>query len=226
VTDWGSRLTSYTYDAAGRQTVIAYPNGVSSTNTYDNADRLISIAVIKGAATLESFSYTLDNAGNRLTMVDADGTTSYSYDALNRLAIVVYPSDSPANVSYSYDPMGNRLSMIQDGVVTSYTYDDADRLLAYATTGITTTLTWDANGNQLSKGSQTFGWDHSNRLVSLTNGTNNASYTYNGDGARISRTVDGTRSDYLLDLAGGLPVVLRETNDGNQIDFVYGNDLL
>ena len=43
VTDWGARTTTYTYDAAGRQTGIAYPNGVTTTNAYDNADRLTSI---------------------------------------------------------------------------------------------------------------------------------------------------------------------------------------
>ena len=92
VSDWASRLTSYTYDNAGRQITITYPNGVVTTNTYDNADRLTGISTVKSATSILSITYTLDNVGNQLTMVDGTGTTTYTYDALNRLRTVAYPS--------------------------------------------------------------------------------------------------------------------------------------
>ncbi len=199
---------------------------MTTTNTYDLADRLTSITIMSGATTLASISYSLDNVGNRLSMSDFDGVTSYTYDELNRLTSVAYPTGSPASVSYTYDPLGNRLSLTQDGVVTSYGYDSADRLQTSTTGGIVTSFTWDNNGNQLTKGNQTFTWDNANRLVSLTNGGTSASYTYNGDGVRVGRTVDGTATSYLQDLAGGLPVVLRETTGGNNTDYVYGSDLI
>ena len=53
-------------------------------------------------------------------MTDADGMTTYTYDALNRLTGVNYPFGTPASVSYTYDPMGNRLTMVQDGVTMAY----------------------------------------------------------------------------------------------------------
>lgn len=226
VADWGARTTTYAYDAAGRQIGITYPNGLVTTHTYDNADRLTDITVRNGTTPIASFGYTLDDVGNRLSMVDSEGTTAYAYDELNRLSTVVYPAGSPVDVSYIYDPMGNRLAMVQDGIPTSYTYDASDRLQTSVTGGVTTTFTWDNNGNMLTKGSQTFTWDRANRLVSLTNGATTASYTYNGDGVRVGRTVDGATTAYLQDLASGLPVVLRETASGTPTDYVYGTDLV
>ena len=48
-------------------------------------------------------SFTYDSAGNRASQTDARGiTTTYQYDALNRLTQVGYPTTS-LNVSYTYD---------------------------------------------------------------------------------------------------------------------------
>ncbi|HPH98289.1 MAG TPA: RHS repeat-associated core domain-containing protein [Anaerolineaceae bacterium] len=226
VTDWQNQVTTYTYDAADRQTGIAYPNGVTTTNTYDNADRLTSIITVNGATTLASITYTMDNVGNRLTMVDSDGVTTYTYDELNRLLTVAYPTGSPASVSYTYDPMGNRLTMTEDGVMTTYAYNEADQLTSTTRNSVTTTYTWDNNGNMLTKGSQTFTWNHAGRMVELTNAGTTASYRYNGDGVRLGKTVNGIVTDYLQDQAAGLPVVVRETASGTISEYVYGTDML
>jgi len=226
VTDWQNQVTTYTYDSAGRQTGIAYPNGVVTTNTYDNADRLTNITTVRGTTTLSTITYTMDNIGNRLTMVDNDGTTTYTYDELNRLLTVAYPVGSPANVSYSYDPMGNRMTMIEDSVVTNYVYNAADQLTSTTKSGVTTTYTWDNTGNMLTKGSQTFTWNRAGRMTGLTNGATTASYRYNGDGVRLGKTLNGTATNYLQDQTAGLPVVVRETTGGTISDYVYGVDLI
>ena len=86
VTDWDGRITSYSYDAANRQTGINYPNGVTAAYDYDPADRLLSILHTSPVSgTIAAFTYTLDAVGNRLTMDDLQGTTSYIYDELYRL---------------------------------------------------------------------------------------------------------------------------------------------
>ena len=226
LTDWDANATTYSYDTAGRQTGISYANGITASHTFDNADRLLGITYADGAGTIASFTYTLDAVGNRLTMVDSDGTTTYTYDALNRLTGVGYPSGTPSVVSYTYDPMGNRLTKGQDGVTTSYTYDDSDRLLTTNTGGSITNYTWDDNGNLLTRDGETFSWDKAGRLAGWTEGSETASYEYNGDGVRVERTVNGTATTYLQDLAGGLPVVLRDTTSGTSTDYVYGVDLI
>lgn len=201
------------------------PIGVISTWTYDDVDRVTGITYEK-AGTLETIIYTLDALGNRISMADSSGTTAYSYDDLNRLTNVVYPTGIPGTVSYSYDPMGNRQTKIEDGNITSYTYDAADRLLTTTTNSVTTNYTWDENGNLLTKGGQTFNWDEADRLSNWTDGSNVVSYSYNGDGVRISKTVDGVATTYLQDLFAGLPIVLRETTSGMTTDYIYGTDLI
>ncbi len=215
-------MTTYTYDAAGRQTGIAYANGATATYGYDNADRLLSLShshPTQGA--IASFTYTLDAVGNRRTMVDGDGTTTYTYDALNRLTRVVYPGGE--TVDYTYDPMGSRLTLTSSvsGAI-SYTYDAADQLL----TAGATTYTWDANGNMTGKGGATYTWDALDRLTGITNGATTAGYSYNGDGARTATQVNGVMTQVVQDVAAPLPLVLAETAAGQTSRYIYGNDLL
>jgi RHS repeat-associated protein len=226
VTDWEGQITAYDYDNAGRLTTTQLPNGVLTTNSYDAANRLISIIHKKETTLLESFSYTLDPVGNRLSMTDADGTTSYTYDALDRLMTVSYPTGTPGTVSYTYDPMGNRLTMTEDSVVTAYVYDEADRLISKTKGTETTLYTWDDDGNLLTKGDQTFIWNKAGKLGAWTDGTNSSSYAYNGDGVRVSQTNNGTTIKYLQDLGAGMATVLREEENGEFIDYFYGMDLI
>jgi len=223
VTDWAGRVTTYTYDAAGRQTGVAYPNGVEATYAYDNADRLLSIAHSSPVSgTIAVFTYTLDSVGNRLTMVDLEGTTSYNYDDLYRLTEVTYPDAE--TVTYAYDPMGNNrtaMTSTVSGVVT-YTYDVGDRLQAAGPI----TFTWDANGNMTGKGSAAYAFDALDRLTGVVSGTTTVRFAYNGDGVRVRKAVNGVGTDYVQDIAAPLPVVVAETSGGQTNRYVYGNDLL
>ena len=133
-------------------------------------------------------------------------------DLLCRVTEVTYPD--PQTDAYTYDPVGNRLTRDTD----DYTYDAADQLTDLEGTS----YDYDANGNQTSRGSDTFTYDHENRLTqAVIEGTTSTS-TYNGAGLRISHTVDTTTTDYIWDLAAGLPVVLQ---DGTNT-YVHGLDLI
>ncbi len=226
VTDWDSQVTQYTYDAAGRLVTTSLPNGIVTTNTYDAADRLISITHKKGSTVLESFAYVLDKVGNRLSMTDADGTTSYTYDALDRLIQAVYPSGTPSVVAYTYDAMGNRLTMTQDGVITNYSYDEADRLITRNLDSTPTGYTWDYQGNLLTKGGQTYTWFKTGKLATWSNGSIASEYVYDGDGVRVGYSVDGVSTSYLQDLGSGMAIVLRELTGTTTIDYLYGIDLI
>jgi RHS repeat-associated protein len=128
---------------------------------------------------------------------------TYALDALNRLTNVSYPQGDTA--SYSYDPNGNRLTKTTtQGGTATYTYDDADQLLSEGTTS----YSYDQNGNLLGAGSSVLSWDYANRLATAQVGSTTASYSYDGDGTRTSKTVNGTSTPYLWDRpASGGPLL-------------------
>ncbi len=177
-----------------------------------------------GTNTISSHGYSLDPAGNRTQVAEAlaglglpsgsppSQTTAYSYDRLYRLTTVDAPGTS-LDTTYAYDPVGNRSSMTR-GTATSYRYDRADRITAAGSTGYTV----NASGNTTARGSDSFGYDQANRLVSATIGGVASSYGYNGDGIRASQTVSGTTTSYVNDVNRSLPVVL---DDGAR-KYVWG----
>jgi RHS repeat-associated protein/uncharacterized repeat protein (TIGR01451 family) len=226
VTDWDARMTTYTYDDAGRQETVTYPNGVVADYNYDDAGRLLDVThTAPDTSTVTFATYTLDNVGNRLSMVDPDGMTSYLYDRLYRLTQVTYPDGE--TVQYAYDPMGNRTEMTSSvHGTTTYDYDAGDRLLSFTDGSGTTNLSWDDNGNMTAKGSATFTFDALDRLAQVIDGTTTVQFAYNGDGVRLEKTVSGITTTYLQDVAAPLPVVLIETTAGQSSRYIHGNDLI
>jgi RHS repeat-associated protein len=217
VTAWTVGTTSYSYDSAGRLSSIALPNGVTSTLSYDIADWLTRLTHARGMTTLEDIQYVLNAVGNRTQMTDSAGTTSWTYDALDRLTNASYPNGDA--VAYGYDAVGNRVSHTINGVPKMNTFDLANRMTASGSD----TYSFDANGNQLTKTSggttTTYAYDALDRLTGIT-GPVTASYTSNGDGLRVRKVTGGTTTTYAWDVLG-LPVVL---SDGDE--YVWGHGLI
>lgn len=82
--------------------------------------------------------------------------------------------------------------------------------------------TWDNNGNLTSDGLRSYTYDHANRLTQVTEGSLTTQFAYNGDGARTSKTVDSDTTQYVLDLAASLPVVISDT----EAVYLYGLDII
>jgi RHS repeat-associated protein len=130
---------------------------------------------------------------------------------------VTYPNGDIQ--SYTYDPMGNRLTKVHNGATTNYTTDDADQMTAAG--GVA--YGYDNNGNQTSRGADTFTYNTENRLTATNLAGTAGSYAYNGDGLRTSRMVGATTSTFAWGNATGMPVILRDSA-GNR--YLYGRDLI
>ena len=157
------KVTWHYYNAAGKPYWTTYPNHTETLLTYcyetgvtsEKNGRLKKTLNRKedGGPVISSFEYTYDEVGNRLTMKELRGTSTYTYDNLYRLTEVTYPDTR--NVKYFYDRAGNRSSMVETEktgatpVTTNYTYDSDNRM----TVAGSNTYTYDDNGNTTQKAS-------------------------------------------------------------------------
>jgi hypothetical protein len=71
------------------------------------------------------------------------------------------------------------------------------------------TIAYDAQGNPISYLGHTLTWEKGRQLKSFDDNT----YTYNANGIRTSKTVDGIKHEYVLDGTK----ILREVWDGNTL---------
>ena len=143
------RSETLTYDAAGNQATKRDYNGRLTAYTYDVLDRLLSRRPdpVLGEPVV-SFTYT--QTGTRATMTDATGTTSYSYDARDRMAAKQTPQGT---LTYAYDAAGHVISLRSsnpNGAAVDYSYDEVGRPISvteHGPTPGTTEYTFDAVDN-------------------------------------------------------------------------------
>lgn len=97
-----------------------------------------------------------------------------------------------------------------------------------------TVYTWDANGNMASSvddvgNSATYSYDANNQLTRVerqrTDGTNVlVLFEYDWQGNRTAKTVNGIRTNFVVDSSRPLPIVLEETNENGDVlvSYKYG----
>ena len=141
----GGKTTSATYDPAGAVKTTTDPSGVQTTYTYDDAGRLVSKSLGTAA---DDVTYTYWPNGQRKTMTDATGTTTYDYDRTGALTSVL---DGAQNrVGYNPDSAGRPGTMTYpSGRIVSYQYDGAGQMssLTDSVTGQVTTFGYDPLGS-------------------------------------------------------------------------------
>lgn len=129
---------SYTYDPNGnrksatRSAVIPLGTPLADA-TYDETNEMLSY---------DGVTLTYDANGNLESHTDSCGTTTYSWDARNRLtAISGYKPDcSSLTASFSYDALNRRAGKTINGTTTTYLYDGWD-IIKETTDGVTTNYT-------------------------------------------------------------------------------------
>jgi RHS repeat-associated protein len=224
LSDWLGDTVKIGYDQDGDRTSIAYPGGVTSTATYNPDQEQTGVTQTGPSGTIASDAYTYDAAGNQTRDVSLAGTTSYSYDALNRLTGASYPNG--ATQAFTYDAAGNRTSETQNGQTTPYTYNAAGELTAVGSTA----YAYDAGGDVTQAGSTSYAWNAQGDLTSTTQGGSTTSYTYDADGVRASATTGSATTSYLTDTEASLPQVVSaggtsyvSTLDGQAVEQVSGS---
>jgi RHS repeat-associated protein len=221
LTDPQGKALSFAYDAEGDLTEVVRPNGVTTTNVYNEAGRLAETTskTAEPLTVLEALKYSYDPAGNVVKRIDTrvEQETSYAYDALSRLTewnppgegSTSYGYDAAGNrteagaITYTYNPL-NQLTSSSDGA--TYTYDGAGRLTGQAKEAEETTYTWDPL-DHLAKvegpgGTVSYAFDALERLSERKSGeatqvthygdlTDLATYDANGEGKTMTSYIQG-----------------------------------
>jgi len=103
-----------------------------------------------------------------------------------------------------------------------YTYGN-DQLISKGSV----TYTYDANGNLISDGTRTYSYDEQNRLIKVETPDKTIEYSYDAEGNRIAKMVNGETTTYLVDTNTPFAQVITESkSNGTEIHYTYGNDLL
>ncbi len=134
-------MFTYNYDGAGNLTRFDKWNGTSVDivrYVYNGANQIKCVDADNSSACDGSeFLWVYDAYGN----LTNDGTTTYTYDAANRLISVV---KGGVTTSYTYNGDGNRISQTVGATTTTYVIDTATPLtmVLSETTGSATTYYW------------------------------------------------------------------------------------
>ena len=95
-----STITNYGYDTQDNQATVTDPKG--NTTSYYNDD--FGKKNQTGSPDTGTTDYLYDEAGNLVQRFDGKETeVNYTYDALNRLTAIQFPSDPSQNVTFTYD---------------------------------------------------------------------------------------------------------------------------
>ena len=145
VTDPGGDITRFAYDALGNLLSTTLPDGATERFEYDANGRVTAATDANGqrvdlhlrrrrawsrsapSRAARRSTYTYDAHRNLLTATDAEGTTTFTYDAADRVTSVAYPNGK--SVAITYDAAGRRATVAdQTGYTVRYTYDSLGRL--------------------------------------------------------------------------------------------------
>lgn len=252
VTD-GTVTAAYGYDTNGNRSYMQYNNGLREEYAYNLANRVTSVTNKNGQTVLSQYTYTYTLDGNQLTKTDNTGkVTAYAYDGLGRLECERLSGTAlPQSYSYSYDDRGNRSTLTAagtDSYTTAYTYDVNNRLIneikALSGSTVSTNYYYDPNGNQTAKATETLSDASGNESNTLINGVAggetrryngfnqlvavdadgiSASYAYAPSGLRISKTVNGIQTAFVLD---GGNAALELSGGAVTAKYIWGANLI
>jgi RHS repeat-associated protein len=160
-------------------------------------------------------------------------TEAFGYDSADRVTGACYGGAlstcaSGSKITYAYDKVGNRSSQTKFGTTTTYTYDASDELTG-STVGSTTTLySFDTDGQQTGEGYKTYSYNLAGELIQATDhSTTVATFSYDGDGNRLTKTASSVTTNYGWDENNDLPMLALEWQGSTTLrDYLYGDKLI
>ncbi len=165
----GARVTTWNYDPyRGFLTSKAYADGHGPSYTYTPAGRLQTRTWARGI------------------------TTTYTYDIGGDLQTVVYSDNTTPNATYTYDRLGRESTITWNGITDTMTYNLANQLLGELYSGgilngLSVTNGYDSDLRRTALAALTgssqllsaaYGYDNASRPSTVSDGTDNVTYSY------------------------------------------------
>jgi RHS repeat-associated protein len=160
--------------------------------SYDNIGRIDEVSSSTSAQDMFQENLTYD-AGGQLTEADqsindVDSTLTYTYDANGQLLTV--KRDGVKAETYTYDANGNRTSRrMGTGTVEKAVFNSQDHITTFS--GVA--YTYNADGQLIQRGSDTFTYSTRGELLQAVVGGQTITYAYDALRRRVQRT-DSTGS--------------------------------
>jgi RHS repeat-associated protein len=250
-------VTERRYDASDREIAIAHSK-LDASGTSLIAGQAISrgqggavsrIDTYDNTASFDATAGSFAGHPSRVQVFGYDANARLTSEKVYKgqeLAAWLTDSTKPATkaTSYGYDLVGNRagktVATPAGTESTAYVYDANDRLTSETLTTatgstVTTTYTWDGNGNLKSKQSPSdytaYVFDANNRLIEVKRGatevtsTTVAKYGYDADGQRISKTSASGTTLFLIDPTTTWPHVALESRGTQRTMYVWAEQL-
>ncbi|MBD1999288.1 putative Ig domain-containing protein [Leptolyngbya sp. FACHB-541] len=163
------RIIKYQYDAAGNRTGVI-DDGAITNYSSNNLNQYTTVG---------NAIYTYDADGNLIAKTEGGQTSTYTYNAENRLIQV----STPQGIwSYEYDALGNRIATTHNGQRTEYLLDPS---------GLGNVVgEYDGAGNLTAR------YNHGLGLVNRVDGINSAAY-YDADALGSTVGLTGSNGNYL-----------------------------
>lgn len=174
---------AFSYDSNDRPSTETFPNGVQVTDTYWPSGMLKETKALNGSTPLMDlvYSYT-DATGHDRMLVQTrtnqltNATTTYTYDALNRLveAKTLTNGTQTDDRVYTYDGDGNLTQQTVNG-------------------GTPLSLSYNSDNELTNRGTETYSYDADGNLTANSNGL---SATYNAQNQVATMTANRTQESF------------------------------
>jgi RHS repeat-associated protein len=191
-------LSGVTYDPFGPANAWTWGNATTVSRNFDqdgNPNQIVTAGATNG--------YTTDNA-SRITGISDSGLSSdgwtFGYDSLDR---VTGGTSSAITEGYTYDANSNRLTTT-GAVPWTETIATSSNRLNSTTGSIARTYSYDAAGNTLGYGSNSYTFNQRGRMSQATVIGAATNYLYNALGQLIQKSGNGGTTLLMYDEAGHL----------------------
>ena len=211
---------AWTYAASGPVASVTDPTANVTTNTYDPLNRLTARSTTgsSGCSNCASLTYTYNDASNivsstsTITGSSANGTTTYTYDAIDRVTAFTPPSAIQPQ-TYTWNGSPDRATIkVGSGNTLTMAYGSASRLSSDSGGG---NYAYDSEGRLTAMPGKTLIYDAAGRLTQVKDGSGTVLATYTYDALDRLRTITEGSATTRLRYVGLTNAVAQEIDNGS-----------